>query len=253
MAMYGMNGRLGAKCKSVILLTLFAAGLSLGGCGIFPDGTFGPRTPQNGINVVIEGPSEIGVKKVARFSAARSISDTGQSLTVAWALADKPIGSLTTINSATGIATSFFVDKGGYYVLEATVTDPNGAINTKSVVLEALGTGRNHPPVAIIKVTEAVPVQPQAGAGGAAPTPAPSVFILDGSQSYDIDGGPIRYEWVVSGAFNSDLPMTDPSSPTVTVTAYNGVASLRVFDGADYDEASSVFPAPTAGAARSAQ
>ena len=223
--------------------------LALSGCGLFPEGTFGSRYPYNPVDVVIEGPLETGVKKTLRFSADKSSSAHGGAITVAWALADKPIGSASVLGNAAGLATSFFADKGGYYVLEATVTDSMGNINNKSVIINALGTGYNHPPVAVVTVTEAVAPQPQAPPGGTAPPPNPSVFILDGSMSYDIDGNMLDFDWVIVGAFNSDLPITDPTRPVVFVTAYNAVVKLTVFDGIDYDETLVVLPVPAAAGA----
>ncbi|MDH4182752.1 MAG: hypothetical protein OEV92_00890 [Nitrospinota bacterium] len=230
-------------------LLLLGALLSMAaGCGIFPEGTFGAKYPNNPISVVIDGPTETGVRKMAQFSAAKSNSVLGGALTVTWTLVSQPMGSTATLNSLTGVVTTMFVDKGGYYAVEASVADANGNINARTIILNALGTGGNHPPVAILTITESKITQPAAPAGGTAPPPAPSLFILDASKSYDIDGNQMDFQWAISGNFSGNLPTeSNYNSSILYVTAFNGMVNLKVFDGVDFDEIALPL-APTAAA-----
>lgn len=146
--------------------------------------TLDNRTPTGSEPVaVISGPVEARVKSPVTLDALQSYDHGGKTLTYQWELAQRPNGSLAVLSSATAASVTFFADKGGYYAVSLKAA--NSATAVSPVVLKnisVVGTGRNHPPVAIFTSTSS---------RGSA--------ILDASQSYDVDGGGLTYRWSFAG------------------------------------------------------
>lgn len=186
----------------------------------------GPTYPKENPWAIIDASDTIGVGSTARLNGENSRDYTGQQLTYAWSLDEIPKGSETELNTLDGANTSFFADKGGYYVVRLSVTNTDGTTRSISKTIDALGTGDNHPPVAMITVT---------GSSSAATTA--SLYMLDGSASYDIDGDTIYYNWSVLGSYGATYPVADQTLSIAFVTALEAIVKLRVNDGTDYDEA----------------
>lgn len=152
----------------------------------------------------------------------------GETVTFAWTL-EVPSGSASTLTSATTSTTSFTPDKGGYYAVSLIVTNASAKQSVVTTMeIDAVGTGANHPPVAV--TTSAVSVT----SGNAA--------VLDGSQSYDADQNSLAYTWTLIGApaTSAVTGLNDGSSKTAYFNPdVPGVYNIKlvVFDGLDSDQA----------------
>lgn len=152
----------------------------------------------------------------------------GETVTFAWSL-EIPSGSASALSSATTSTTSFTPDKGGYYVASLVVTNASAKQSVVATMqIDAVGTGANHPPVAV--TTLAVTVS--------SGNPA----VLDGSKSYDADQNPLAYTWTLIGAPSTSAVtgLNDGSSKTAYFNPdVPGVYNIKlvVFDGLDSDQA----------------
>jgi len=161
------------------------------------------------------------------LDATSSFDPQGKALTYAWSLL-APKGSSSTLTSATAVITSFTPDKGGKYLVYLKVTNSSSvASDTVTSLVNAVGTGSNHPPVAITKAAVA-------GTIGL-------VAILDGSQSYDADQQALTYTWTLISkpATSAVVAITDNTLKTGYLTPdvagkYN--IKFVVSDGTDSDE-----------------
>jgi hypothetical protein len=162
------------------------------------------------------------------LDASSSHDPQGEALTYAWSL-DVPTGSASKLSSATASTTSFTPDKGGYYVVSLVVTN----VSTKKSVaatlqISSVGTGGNHPPVAITTAAVAITTG--------------NAVVLDGSQSYDPDQEILYYTWILLGAPSTSVVTTlsDNTSKTAYFTpdvAGTYTVKLVVTDGLDSDQA----------------
>ncbi|MGE5841729.1 MAG: PKD domain-containing protein [Deltaproteobacteria bacterium] len=106
--------------------------------------------------------------------------DLNYPLTYSWQFIAMPKGSLAVLSGAQEPAASFVADLEGDYQIELVVTDSLGAVSDPSVVI--ISTINSAP------VADAGPGQRFTGQG---------TIFLDGSQSFDPDGDPIQYAWVL--------------------------------------------------------
>lgn len=177
--------------------------------------------------LITDGSRTVNVNATVTLDGTPSFDPQQEKLTYAWTL-DAPNGSAATLGAATTPVTSFIADKGGYYTATLQVTNESAKVSeVKTVVIDAVGTGGNHPPVAI------------AGADMTVTMAESSVAALDGSASHDADGDDITYEWFVLGSppeavyeFVGTRSITSQLYPS-TVGTYT--IELRVSDGIDQD------------------
>lgn len=161
------------------------------------------------------------------LDATASSDPQGLALTYAWSI-EAPKGSLSTIGSATSVITSFTPDEGGEYLVYLTVTNSGSvASGTVTALINAVGTGSNHPPVAITTTAVAGVVS--------------AIVFLDGSESYDADQQSLSYTWTVIGApaTSEVTTLTDNTSKTAYFTpdvAGTYTVSFVVSDGTDSDQ-----------------
>src|SRR5712691_10903805 len=126
----------------------------------------------------------------------------GDPLTFRWALTATPVGSLATLSDPTALQPTFVVDLPGTYVGQLIVNDGQVDSAPASVLIST----QNSPPVA------------QAGANQ-------TVFVgttvhLDGSQSYDVDGDALSFQWALTEVpVGSAATLSDPTAvqPTFVV------------------------------------
>lgn len=162
-----------------------------------------------------------------RLDATTSSDPQGKVLTYAWSL-HRPKGSTAALGSATSVVTSFTPDKGGEYLVYLKVTNSSSvASDTVEAVVNGVGTGSNHPPVAITTAALTKTIN--------------SVVFLDGSQSYDADQQTLYYTWTLISkpATSAVAAITDNSLKTAYFTpdvagTYN--IKLVVSDGTDSDQ-----------------
>ncbi len=114
----------------------------------------------------------------------KSSSDPqSEQLTYAWTMPEKPVGSAAVLSSETNSIVTFVADNGGYYTVTLQVKNKSGNKSpVKTLRVDAVGTGDNHPPVA-----NAGPDQTAVDVG--------AVAILDASASYDADEDQLTFFW----------------------------------------------------------
>lgn len=163
-----------------------------------------------------------------RIDATTSSDPQGKALTYAWSL-HRPKGSSATLGSATAVVTSFTPDKGGGYLVYLKVTNSSSvASDTVEALINGVGTGSNHPPVAITTAALTKTIN--------------SIVLLDGSQSYDADQQTLYYTWTLisAPATSAVTGITDNSLKTAYFTPdVAGIYNIKfvVSDGTDSDEA----------------
>ena len=161
------------------------------------------------------------------LSAAGSTDPEGSALTYYWSFDAVPSGSslmsgtpFTVNHAAEAVTTSFTPDKTGTYVVVLTVRDDKNL--------------QSNPDFVIVTVEEPSTL-PVANAGADLAISAGSAAALDGSMSYDPQGKPLTYTWVVtdrpegSSAALSDTASATPSLSTDVKGVY--IATLVVNNG----------------------
>lgn len=179
--------------------------------------------------LIADGDRTVGVKSTVKLDGSPSYDPQQEKLTYAWTLDEIPSGSSATIATSTTAVVSFVADKGGYYTASLQVTNVSTNVSeVKTVVIDVVGTGNNHPPVAV------------AGADVTVTIATTGVAALDSSASNDADDDPITHRWFLLGApsnANYDFLETESSTPQLypyTVGVYT--VELQVSDGIDTDQ-----------------
>lgn len=172
----------------------------------------------------IETDTQVRVKNQVTLDGSSSYDHKNESLTFEWTLT-KPTGSAAELTSDTAAITTFFADKGGFYTVTLKVTNESGlGSKVTSAQIDIVGTGQNHPPVAVVETTV-----------------SDAFVILDGSSSYDVDGQGLTYEWSLlnapAGASSSINNGSSPIAYLISNANANLAVRLKVSDGVDSDEA----------------
>lgn len=202
----------------------------LAGCGIdtaFNNALNPPVASKNPVAILDPESAQVRIGSVVAIDGSYSYDPQDKALTYAWEITSKPNGSAATLSSATASAVSFTADKGGYYTVILTATNVDALVsNVATALIDAVGTGDNHPPVA--------------SAGADQTVTTGKVAVLDGSGSYDPDGGNISYSWSLlrAPAASSVTGITDNNtSQALLYPDVAGVYTVRlsVTDGIDTD------------------
>jgi hypothetical protein len=146
--------------------------------------------------------------------------------------------------SATTAGVTLYADKGGYYTVTLVVTETatvssggtSGGGTTSpqtttskltSARINVVGSGGNHPPVAVARVA----------------TTAKDMVALSALESYDIDGQPLSYSWKIMSQVSipDEAELRNGNSSTAYLinwlqSPYIYLMMLHVSDGVDYDE-----------------
>ena len=139
---------------------------------------------------------------LVQLDGSQSWDEDGDEITYIWTMIT-PMGSIAVLSDPTLVNPTFVADIYGTYEITLMVSDPwvSSASDQVTVSLD------NTAPVA-----DAGPDQAVVMIG--------STIQLDGTQSYDLGGDPIAYQWsVISIPTGSAAALSDPTSPTPSFTA----------------------------------
>jgi PKD domain len=139
------------------------------------------------------------------LNGSASSDPSGQlPLTYAWSFVSQPAGSAATLSNPSIVNPTFTPDALGNYVIQLVVTDAVGLSSAPATVT--------------ISTTDAPPV---ANAGPNQTITAVGTLVqLNGSQSYDLAGFPITYQWsFVSKPAGSSATLTGPTTATPSFVA----------------------------------
>jgi hypothetical protein len=130
--------------------------------------------------------------------------DDDYPLLFSWKITCKPAASTAELLDADKQSTAFVADCEGDFEIELTVTDQKGAVSEPAVVI--VSTVNSAP------IADAGPNQSFTEEG--------TIVDLDGSQSYDPDGDPITYAWVMTVMpEGSNALLDDPTAEDPRFTA----------------------------------
>ncbi len=146
-----------------------------------------------------------------------SFDPEGQELTYSWVLLD-PNGSVVTLSNPLIVNPIFVAELAGTYSATLTVSD---------------GTFSSDPDEVLISTVNSAPV---ANAGPDKSAAVGANVVLDGSNSFDIDGDPLSYSWLLKQVPNgstSTITGEYTAKPTITLDKPGEyLAELTVSDGA---------------------
>ena len=175
---------------------------------------------QNSQPVADAGPDQtVFVTETVQLDGSDSSDVDGDALTFQWALLSVPAGSTAALTDPAGIQPGFSVDLPGTYVVQLIVTDGTEDSDPVSVTI----TTQNSKPVA------------DAG-------PDQTVFVtetvqLDGSDSSDVDGNPLTFQWAfvsIPAGSTATLDNTTNVQPSFVVDLPGiYVVQLIVNDGSE--------------------
>jgi hypothetical protein len=164
---------------------------------------------------------DVVTTSVVTLDASASSDSDGDTLSYSWSLTSLPENSGASLTNSTGASPTFTTDIDGSYVAQLLVND--GTENSVADTVTIVATTPNSIPVA------------EAGTDQNVVTT--TIVTLDASASYDSDGDPLSYSWLLTSfPENSSASLSDSSSavPTFTVDLDGTyVAKLIVNDGTD--------------------
>ena len=156
---------------------------------------------------------------VALDGSGSTDADPGDTLTYAWTMVSKPLGSVAVLSSIAIVNPTFTADLDGAYVMQLIVND--GTVDSAVDTITVNATTTN--------------ATPMADAGADQDVITGASVTLNGGGSTDADGDPITYAWtMVSRPAGSGAALVNPTSVVPTFTtdvdgAY--VIQLVVNDG----------------------
>lgn len=157
-------------------------------------------------------PQTVVVGTLVHLDGSASSDVDGDRLSFHWSLPDIPVGSLAVLSDPTAVQPTFTVDRPGTYRAQLLVND--GLVNSSPAQV-AIST-QNSPPVANAGPDQTVVVG--------------ETVQLDGSQSRDVDGDVLSYQWSFTSTPAGSLAMlSDPSvlHPTFVVD-YSGTYTVQL-------------------------
>jgi len=141
----------------------------------------------------------------------------GDSLTYHWTLLAQPTGSTAALGEATTVQPTLTVDSVGDYVVQLVVHDGTVSSEADTLTISTLNSA------------------PIADAGGAQSATVGTLVQLDGTNSFDVDGNALSYQWgLTTTPVGSTATLSDPNiaQPTFTIDKPGTYAAqLVVNDG----------------------
>ena len=181
--------------------------------GVLPDANHSP--------VANAGPDRSAVVgQTLNFDGSASSDLDGDPLTYQWTLTQRPTNSTATLTSATGLGTSFTVDKPGSYTLRLVVNDGKADSPPALVVISTLNS------------------KPLADAGPDQTAPVGQTVRLDGSASSDADGDSLAFLWSLTQRPTSSvaaLANSDTDSPRLALDKSGHYEARLVVNDGDAD------------------
>jgi hypothetical protein len=155
---------------------------------------------------------------LVKLDGTKSTDPEEDALTYTWTLVSKPAGSTAVLSSSSASKPSIQPDRAGNYVVRLVVSDGINSSAPDELTIIAVD---NQPPVAIAGADQTINAGLQ--------------VTLDGSDSYDPEGGAIAFQWsIVTKPAGSGASLIDPSSSKPTFTPdVSGLYAfkVRVSDG----------------------
>jgi hypothetical protein len=147
------------------------------------------------------GPDQtVLVGTTVQLNGTGSSDPEGSALAFSWVITAKPFASTATLSGADTATPSFDIDKPGTYTIQLTVSD--GQLSSTDTVT--------------ISTSNSMPV---AHAGADQSGAVTTVIHLDGSQSSDVDGNPLTYQWsLTSKPVSSTVTLSAPTTVNPTLT-----------------------------------
>jgi len=198
-----------------------------------PDGTVVVCHYPNEMPIAVAGADQNGYAGISfNFDGSASSDPDEDPLTYQWSLTSAPAQSAAILINPTSIRPSLETDIAGQYIIELLVNDGELDSVPDSLIIT---TTQNNKPVADASNDQTVVVN--------------NLVTLDGSNSSDVDGHSLTYQWsIISQPSNSVLTNPTSLNPTFMPTQVgNYVAQLIVNDGfvdSDADTVTIVVQAP---------
>lgn len=166
------------------------------------------------------------VGTVMHLDGGQSSDVDGNPLTYQWSFSSKPATSTATLTNPTSVTPQFTIDKPGTYVVQLIVHD---------------GTVASSPDTVAISTVNSKPV---ANAGADQSGTVGTTITLNGSQSSDVDGDTLTYQWAITTKpMTSTATLSDPTAVTPTFLLDKPgtyTAQLIVHDGTLHSEPDTV-------------
>lgn len=141
-------------------------------------------------------------RETVRLDGSLSADADGDSLTYWWEFVSVPSGSNAVLSGATAVTPTFVPDLTGSYVVRLLVSDSFDLSTPDETTVTVL----NSPPVANAGADQSVFVG--------------ATVMLEGEESFDIDGDPITFHWsVLSFPAGSAVVLSNPDSVNPTFVA----------------------------------
>jgi PKD repeat protein len=150
------------------------------------------------------GPDQSGqVGQVLTLDGSASSDNDGDSLSYQWSLTSQPPGSMVVLNAPTSVTPTLALDKPGTYVGQLIVNDGTVDSASDTVTISTFNS------------------KPVADAGDDRHAVLGSTVTLSGTDSLDVDGDILSYQWSLVGK---------PATSTATLTTPTEVSSSFVID-----------------------
>lgn len=175
-------------------------------------------TTLNSVPTAVAGEDQAAlVGDTITLNGSASNDVDGDALTYAWAITTAPQGSATILTASNTITPELLIDQLGTYVVQLVVNDGMLSSTPDSLII----TTGNSAPIANAGLDQSISVG--------------EIFFLDGSNSSDLDGDSLSYQWsFTSLPAGSSTTLSNASIATPSAAADapgNYVAQLIVNDG----------------------